>query len=185
VLLPYGPLSKLNAHLRIKMRDLIRGIQSVMGITPIFVTHDQEEALVLDDRVILIPDGHLRQFDAPDAFYRRPAGPGVAAFFGGHNVLSGHSSDGIFNGSLSAITRFDWARMGPGPLTLRPKAVRIGAASVNRLQAQMAKCHYLGTRTLLRLIVGGTAVDAVLPPHVVDGIGRSEMITINLPPGSR
>lgn len=74
VLLLDEPLSNLDAHLRLEMRDLIRSLQQEFGITTIFVTHDQEEAVVLADKVALILDGELRQYDKADVFYKRPGG---------------------------------------------------------------------------------------------------------------
>ena len=184
VLLLDEPLSNLDAHLRIEMRDLIREVQKEMGITTIFVTHDQEEAVVLADRVALILDGRLRQYDVPDAFYRRPADAQVAAFFGGRNVLPGVSADGTFDGPLGRLTLPDGARAGAGLLTFRPESVRIGAADVNTLQAVVAERIYLGTQTRLRLRVGQAEVEAILSPDLVEGIGQGDAITINLPPAS-
>jgi ABC-type Fe3+/spermidine/putrescine transport system ATPase subunit len=184
VLLLDEPLSNLDAHLRIEMRDLIRAIQKDMGITTIFVTHDQEEAVVLADRVALILDGRLRQYDLPDAFYRRPADAQVAAFFGGRNVLAGVSQRGTFDGPLGRLTLPDGMRQGPGLLTFRPESVRIGPAPVNSLTATVAERLYLGTQTRLRLKVGDAAVEAVLSPDRVEGVGPGDTVTINLPPGS-
>ena len=184
VLLLDEPLSNLDAHLRIEMRDLIREVQRSLGITTIFVTHDQEEAVVLADRVALILDGCLRQYDVPDAFYRRPVDSDVAAFFGGRNVLPGVSAGGVFDGPLGRLTLPGGARSGAGFLTFRPEAVRIGSADVNMLQAKVADRIYLGTQTRLRLTVGAAQVDAVLSPDLVEGVNPGDMITINLPPGS-
>ncbi|MCX7301525.1 MAG: ABC transporter ATP-binding protein [Rhodobacterales bacterium] len=184
VLLLDEPLSNLDAHLRIEMRDLIRGIQKDLGITTIFVTHDHEEAVVLADRVALILNGQLRQYEVPDAFYRRPADAEVAAFFGGKNVLPGVSAHGTFDGPLGRLTLPDGARPGPGLLTFRPESVRIGPAPVNALKARVSERLYLGSRTRLRLTVGETVVDAVLSPDLVEGIRPGDEITINLPPGS-
>jgi len=184
VLLLDEPLSNLDAHLRIEMRDLIRGIQKDLGITTIFVTHDQEEAVVLADRVALILNGRLRQYDVPDAFYRRPADAEVAAFFGGRNVLPGTSAGGVFEGPLGRLALPEGARQGPGLLTFRPEAVRIGPAEVNTLRAQVAERIYLGTQTRLKLTVGAATVEAVLSPDLVEGIGPGDALTINLPPGS-
>jgi ABC-type Fe3+/spermidine/putrescine transport system ATPase subunit len=184
VLLLDEPLSNLDAHLRIEMRDLIRGIQKDLGITTIFVTHDHEEAVVLADRVALILNGQLRQYEVPDAFYRRPADAEVAAFFGGKNVLPGVSAHGTFDGPLGRLTLPDGARPGPGLLTFRPESVRIGPAPVNALKARVSERLYLGSQTRLRLTVGETVVDAVLSPDLVEGIRPGDEITINLPPGS-
>jgi ABC-type Fe3+/spermidine/putrescine transport system ATPase subunit len=184
VLLLDEPLSNLDAHLRIEMRDLIRTIQKQLGITTIFVTHDQEEAVVLADRVALILDGRLRQYDLPDAFYRRPADRDVAAFFGGKNVLPGVAAGGVFDGPLGRLTLPAEVLDGPGLLTFRPEAVRIGPASVNALEAVVADRIYLGTQTRLLLTVGEAAIEAVLSPDLVDGVNAGDRITINLPPGS-
>jgi ABC-type Fe3+/spermidine/putrescine transport system ATPase subunit len=185
VLLLDEPLSNLDAHLRIEMRDLIRDHAAQLGITTIFVTHDQEEAVVLADRVALILDGRLRQYDLPDAFYRRPADRDVAAFFGGKNVLPGVAAGGVFDGPLGAADpACGGARTGPGLLTFRPEAVRIGPAPVNALEAVVADRIYLGTQTRLLLTVGEAAIEAVLSPDLVDGVNAGDRITINLPPGS-
>ena len=184
VLLLDEPLSNLDAHLRIEMRDLIRAIQKKLGITTIFVTHDQEEAVVLADRVALILDGRLRQYDVPDAFFRRPADRDVAAFFGGRNVLPGMSSAGIFDSALGPLILPQDMRQGAGLLTFRPEAVRIGASGVNTVQAVVTDRVYLGTQTQLRLTVGMATIEAVLPPDLVEGISPGDAIAINLPPAS-
>ena len=184
VLLLDEPLSNLDAHLRIEMRDLIRGIQKELGITTIFVTHDQQEAVVLADRVALILNGRLRQYDTPDAFYRRPADRDIAAFFGGRNVLPGQSEAGYFDCALGRLVLPDAARLGPGHLTFRPEAVRIGPAPVNAIAAIVVERLYLGTQTQLRLVVGNTAIEAVLSPDLAFGIATGDRITINLPPQS-
>jgi ABC-type Fe3+/spermidine/putrescine transport system ATPase subunit len=134
--------------------------------------------------VALILDGRLRQYDVPDAFYRRPADRQVAAFFGGRNVLAGVSAGGVFDSPLGRLVLPEGARQGAGLLTFRPESVRIGAAEVNTLQAEVAERIYLGTQTRLKLAIGGAAVEAVLSPDLVQGIGPGDSITIHLPPGS-
>jgi ABC-type Fe3+/spermidine/putrescine transport system ATPase subunit len=184
VLLLDEPLSNLDAHLRIEMRDLIRGIQKTMGITTIFVTHDQEEAVVLADRVALILNGRLRQYDVPDAFYRRPADAEVAAFFGSRNLVPGVSAGGVFDSALGRLRLAEGARTGPGLLTVRPEAVRIGPAPVNAVEARVTDRLYLGTQTRLTLAVGEATLEAVLSPDLVEGVAPGDRVTINLPPAS-
>jgi len=183
VLLLDEPLSNLDAHLRLEMRDLIRGLQKEMGITTIFVTHDQEEAVVLADRVALILDGRLRQYDAADVFYKRPADEAVARFFGGQNFVAGHARDGIFESALGRLRLPDAIAPGPGLLTFRPESLRIGTGE-NALTAQLLDRIYLGTQTRLKLQVGEVALDAVLSPDLVEGIAPGQAITIHLPPQS-
>ncbi len=81
------PLSALDAALRIEMRELILSIQRDLGVTSIFVTHDQEEAVMLADKIALMLDGCLQQYDAPEAFYSRPKTKRVAIFFGCNNFI--------------------------------------------------------------------------------------------------
>ncbi|MBM4431948.1 MAG: ABC transporter ATP-binding protein, partial [Chloroflexi bacterium] len=81
------PLSNLDAHLRDEMRDLILHVQRQFGITTIMVTHDQQDALLLADRIALMFEGNLQQYAIPTDFYRRPVSERVARFFGGLNFI--------------------------------------------------------------------------------------------------
>lgn len=83
------PLSALDASLRIEMRELILSIQRKLGITSIFVTHDQEEAVMLADKIALMFDGKLQQYDVPEKFYSQPKTKRVAEFFGCSNFIPG------------------------------------------------------------------------------------------------
>jgi putative spermidine/putrescine transport system ATP-binding protein len=89
VLLLDEPLSALDAKVRVSLREEIRRIQTELGITTLFVTHDQEEALAISDRVGVMSDGRLEQLDEPARIYREPATPFVAQFVGVTNVLAG------------------------------------------------------------------------------------------------
>jgi ABC-type Fe3+/spermidine/putrescine transport system ATPase subunit len=182
VLLLDEPLSNLDAHLRLEMRDLIRGLQKQLGITTIFVTHDQEEAVVLADRVALILDGRLCQYDPADHFYKRPANEAVARFFGGQNFVRGQSDGAVFQSVLGPLTLPKGVARRSGILTFRPEAIRIGPATVNTLTALVVDRIYLGTQTRLKLRVGDTDLEAVLSPDLVEGITPGQTIQINLPP---
>lgn len=83
------PLSALDAKVRVRLRDEIKAIQVELGITTIFVTHDQEEALAVADRVAVMRDGVIEQLGAPEDLYRRPQTPFVASFIGESNKLDG------------------------------------------------------------------------------------------------
>lgn len=184
VLLLDEPLSNLDAHLRLEMRDLIRQLQQDMGITTIFVTHDQEEAVVLADRVALILDGQMKQYDTPDAFYKRPVDEATARFFGGHNFIPGTSNGGIFDGALGKLALPDRATIGAGKLTFRPENVRIGHShgEANNLNATLEALIYLGTQTRMKLRVGDVAVEAVVNPNEVEGFAPGDSVPIHLPP---
>ena len=101
------PLSNLDARLRLEMREEIRRIQLETGVTAIFVTHDQEEAMSISDHIVLMKDGVMQQYDKPQALYDSPANQFVADFLGNPpiNNLPGVIKDGKFtaeNGSASA-----------------------------------------------------------------------------------
>lgn len=183
VLLLDEPLSNLDAHLRFEMRDLIRSLQQEMGITTIFVTHDQEEAVVLADRVALILDGQMKQYDQADVFYKRPVDESVARFFGGHNFISGTSDGQTFDSPLGTLVLPDGAAHGPGKLTFRPENVRIGASpnGQNSLQATIADIIYLGTQTRLKLVIADTPIEAVVNPNEIENYNISDSLQIHLP----
>lgn len=184
VLLLDEPLSGLDAHLRTEMRELIRALQKTLGITTIFVTHDQAEAVVMADRIALILDGKLCQYGPPDQFYKRPATEAVARFFGGQNFVRGQADGALFRSPIGPLTLPHGLRQGPGLLTIRPEAVGLGAADVNTLSVMVTGRIYLGTQTRLTLRIGDTAFDAVLSPDLAEGITPGQMLTINLPPAA-
>ena len=181
VLLLDEPLSNLDANLRFEMRDLIRSLQKEMGITTIFVTHDQEEAVVMADRIALLLDGRLRQDNRADQFYKRPADQAVARFFGGQNFVPGNAKGGVFTSALGVLRLPVDARTGPGTLTFRPESVKIGIGAENALTATIVDRIYLGTQTRLRLVVNDVAIEAVSSPDLVEGLGVGQSIPITLP----
>lgn len=89
------PLSALDAKVRVRLREQIRAIQTELGMTTVFVTHDQEEALAISDRVAVMEAGRIAQLGTPEELYRRPASPFVADFVGLSNRLDGDLADGI------------------------------------------------------------------------------------------
>jgi putative spermidine/putrescine transport system ATP-binding protein len=128
VLLLDEPLSNLDAQLRREMRVELRAIQRRIGTTMVFVTHDQEEALALSDRIAVLNGGRIEQLGTPDEVYRRPATRFVAQFIGAANVLEGAVSDGRLD--------VDGILLEAGPLPLRtgdravvairPERIRLG-----------------------------------------------------------
>ena len=89
VLLMDEPLSNLDAKLRVEMRETIRSIQRNVGITTVYVTHDQEEAMAVSDRIAVMNLGEIQQIGTPQAIYQRPANLFVASFIGRTNLLDG------------------------------------------------------------------------------------------------
>ena len=87
------PLSALDAKIRIALRKEIRSIQRQLGITTVYVTHDQEEALSLSDRVVVMSEGRIEQIGTPSEIYNFPTTAFVASFVGTLNVLAGRTVD--------------------------------------------------------------------------------------------
>ena len=94
VLLMDEPLSNLDAKLRVEMRNVIKQIQRQIGITTVYVTHDQEEALAISDRIAVMHDGVIQQIDTPKRIYQRPANVFVSTFIGLSNIIPAEIQDG-------------------------------------------------------------------------------------------
>ena len=186
VLLLDEPLSNLDAHLRFEMRDLIRNLQQSMGITTIFVTHDQEEAVVLADQVALILDGKLRQYDKPDIFYKKPIDVVTAQFFGGQNFINGVSKNDYFTSSIGKFSLPKKCLQGNSILTFRPENVQIGIGSknINTIKAKIVEKIFLGTQTRLKLSINNEIIQAIANPNEVDDTETGIEIDINVPPSS-
>ncbi len=176
------PLSSLDAHLRGEMRELIRRLQRDTGITTLVVTHDQEEAAVLGDRVALMLGGALRQFDAPQALWQRPADTDVARFFGGSNFVPGQSDGRVFDSALGPLLLPPGAPIGPGCLTLRPEAVGRGAPDCeNGVEARLVECRFQGLLSRAVFDIRGQRIEALLPPAAAQELGQGQLHRIVLP----
>jgi ABC-type Fe3+/spermidine/putrescine transport system ATPase subunit len=160
VLLMDEPLSNLDAKLRVSVREEIREIQRRVGITTVYVTHDQEEALAISDTIAVMHAGKVKQVGAPQEIYEQPADPFVAAFVGQVNLLRARvEGDTLVLGSLRLPlppTRMP-ARVGQEViLALRPEAVRLGLKAEGAvLQGKIVSHTYLGTTMRYRLTVAG------------------------------
>src|SRR5579862_648071 len=125
------PLSNLDAQLRVATRAEIAALQRRLGVTTLYVTHDQVEAMTMGDRVAVMKDGVLQQIDAPRALYDSPVNAFVAGFIGSPamNLIEGTiTTDGVRIGStVVAVPRALQMAAGPGPITvgLRPEAFEL------------------------------------------------------------
>lgn len=180
VLLLDEPLANLDANLRLEMRRLIRTLQQTLGITTIFVTHDQEEAVMLADRVALMIAGQLQQYAAPRAFYERPRTVAVARFFRNENFLPGIKQGTVVETAVGCLQIGPSALPnGPVLLTMRPEHVVLTNAPVpNQLQARLISCLYLGTHNQLQVAIGESVWTVNAPPDFSSG-GE---ISLALPP---
>jgi ABC-type Fe3+/spermidine/putrescine transport system ATPase subunit len=123
VLLLDEPLSALDANLRRQMQVELKSLQREVGITFIFVTHDQEEAMALSDRVALLRGGHLEQVGGPREIYGEPATAYAAQFIGQTNLLQVEVRDGI--ASMGPIVWRTFGPAGTATYSLRPECIRL------------------------------------------------------------
>jgi putative spermidine/putrescine transport system ATP-binding protein len=152
VLLLDEPLANLDAKLREEMRFYIRHLQREVGITTIYVTHDQAEAMVLADRIAILREGRLQQVGPPEEIYHRPASGWVADFIGLSNFIPGSvvGRDGSRLTVRSALGTFhvaapkDEGRSGAVVICLRPEALRFGPEHPNRLRGVVRERVFLG-----------------------------------------
>jgi thiamine transport system ATP-binding protein len=170
VLLLDEPMSALDAQLRERLRGQVRAIQRELGVTTLYVTHDQEEALAVSDRVAVLNGGRVEQVGAPREIYRRPTTPFVASFVGDNNLFEGRVvGDETEAGPITvevAGREFRVVADDPPPrvgsevtFAVRPESVRVRSASAepgeergdetgeNRLRARVERSEFLGETT--------------------------------------
>jgi iron(III) transport system ATP-binding protein len=178
------PLSALDARVRLALRREIKALQRRLGITTIMVTHDQEEALTMADRIVVMNHGVVEQIGPPPEIYGEPSSLFVARFVGHMNLFA-----------AVADIRPGWARVGglalrhrPGPgtrpgapltLGIRPEEVRVGAAARqadNRLTARVTSVQFQGafTRLGVQALGDGPALECDLPATALAELGLAE-----------
>lgn len=164
VLLLDEPLSALDARVRVQLRDEIRRLQLAEGITTLFVTHDQSEALAVADRVAVLNAGRMEQVDVPQEVYARPATPFVAEFVGVMNTVP--VSGGRITPGAAETTQ------------VRPEALLVGAP--DGLPGTVLTSTFLGpvTRLVIRTEVGELTADAVTRPGL-PAIGADTTVRIS------
>jgi iron(III) transport system ATP-binding protein len=154
VLLFDEPLSNLDAKLRRQMRDEIRDLQSRLGLTTIYVTHDQEEALAVSDRIIVMRQGRIAQIGSPRELYAAPRDRFVADFIGGANLIDCEvvaiEGEETVVGIGEVLLRLRGADMPPGPacLVVRPQTLMLDEPGIVR--GQVMRATWLGSHVELR-----------------------------------
>lgn len=188
VLLMDEPLSNLDAKLRVQIRETIRELQQESGITTVFVTHDQEEALAMSDRIGVMDRGRLRQIGTPAEIYRMPASGYVADFVGGANVLAVNGpadGDGVTLpfGTL-AVTR----RLSPADkavIAIRPEDIAFASQTDgrNHFPATIISRSFLGEKTAYRVaLAGGLTLLVHRPSEQDDGLAPGASCILSIDP---
>jgi iron(III) transport system ATP-binding protein len=166
------PLSNLDAKLRLEMRGEIRRLCKEAGLTAIYVTHDQKEALSIADRMAVMFEGRIGQVGPPRVLYQRPDNAEIADFLGETNFIAGTvaSADGDQRVLETAIGRLQAGGCSDAPtsggcvVSIRPEAITAGGAesAPNRLAARVDRSVYLGDTQQLTLVVGDVRLQAMI-----------------------
>ena len=201
VLLLDEPLSALDAKIRIALRGEIRAIQRQLGITTVYVTHDQEEALSLSDRVVVMSNGRIEQIGTPSEIYNFPHTAFVASFVGTLNLVNAAVVDAasgrlVIDGqelrTSSKVT--DVGDDGRVTLAVRPEGISLGdgeaGSNRNRLTGTVQDINFLGSIVRIRVRLGEEteseppsiiALDTFNEPHLsLPGVGFP--VTVSFPP---
>ncbi len=156
------PLSNLDAQLRMQMRIEIKRLQRELGVTTLYVTHDQIEAMTMADLIAVMRDGRLQQLATPAELYARPANLFVARFCGSPpmNVLDGELADGVFQHPSGALPLPAAQARGPVTLGFRPEHVEIVAPGTpNALAGEIYVVEPLGNETLVTVRAGEALIN--------------------------
>ena len=176
VLLMDEPLSNLDAKLRIEMRDVIREIQREVGTTTVYVTHDQEEAMAVSDRIAVMKDGVIQQLGTPQELYHRPCNLFVATFIGRSNVMNGLLE---FRDGRAVLTVAGGEFVIPGmpadgqpgevQVSIRPEQFILDPAATQGIPAIVDHSIFLGLNThhVLKL-TDGTTVEVIQESEIED-----------------
>jgi putative spermidine/putrescine transport system ATP-binding protein len=186
------PLSALDAKVRVQLREEIRRIQTRLGITTIYVTHDQEEALSISDRVAVLSSGRIEQIGTPAEIYGAPATPFVAEFVGTMNRLESTVSDtatGVvdYDGAQVAVEAARGRVQGERVLLLvRPETVSVEAAGsgTGGLAGEVVSQTFLGSVTRLRVLAGSHEWTADISAERAAALPVGSRVQIGFPAAS-
>ena len=180
------PLSNLDASLRLDMRTEIRRLHQSLGLTTVYVTHDQEAALALADRLVVLRDGLVQQVGSPEEVYAHPANRYVASFMGYRNMfpveVTSSDGDGVrVSGAveLSGVNR-DGLREGPAVAAIRPADFEVVAApGPNTVTADVEIVEYHGREQAVQAVLpGGEALHVRTESRLAPG----DKVTLHVPP---
>jgi multiple sugar transport system ATP-binding protein len=175
------PLSNLDARLRLEARTFIKRLQGELGVTTVFVTHDQAEALALSDRMAVMDAGRIRQVGTPREVFRRPASVFVANFIGSTpmNLIPAVVSEGrIRAGDVELPVPAEYAARLPDGIDvrygIRPEYVRLGTTGV---AGEVSVVEHLGTAGLVSVTTAIGEVRAVVPETDEPAVGETVRLT--------
>ncbi len=174
------PLSNLDAKLRHHVRAEIRSLQQRLGLTAVYVTHDQEEALAISDRVVVMNSGRIEQVGSPRELYRSPATRFVADFIGSANIVPGRWDAGKVTLGPASFEHDQDIAPGAVSVVLRPEALRPAETG---LPAKVTQVSFLGASTQVDFDTEVGEVMALLPDDEATGLEVGKDVTLTIVPG--
>ena len=181
VLLLDEPLSALDAQVRTNLREEIRRLQISLGTTTLFVTHDQEEAMAISDRVGVMSNGHLEQIDTPDVLYNNPASTFVANFVGTMNHIPAEQQGdlvSIFGKSIRVKNSNGIS--GSVSVLVRPESIEVSRAAGSG-NAKVITRSFLGASSQINCQTPeGAVIQALMPSHESGDLHPGEDVTLNV-----
>jgi multiple sugar transport system ATP-binding protein len=181
------PLSNLDAKLRVEMRTELLQMQRRLGITSLFVTHDQEEAMTLSDFIVVMRDGEIAQQGKPKDVYDKPNSTFVASFVGSPkmNLLEGTFSAGKFVSESGLMLAVAGVSAGTKILGVRPDDIvlEVGGKSVSR--GRIGVIELLGPRAIVQVDASGHSLTAVVEASRMDGIVEGAEVGVSIRTGSQ
>ncbi|TRW84735.1 ABC transporter ATP-binding protein [Mycolicibacterium sp. 018/SC-01/001] len=179
------PLSNLDAKLRVETRTELLQIQRRLGITSVYVTHDQEEAMTLSDRMVVMRDGRIAQQGPPQEVYARPADTFVATFVGSPkmNLLDGQfrGRDFVLDNGFALAT--DRSADGTVRLGVRPDDLQLTPTDAGD-SARVTLIENLGPRAIVTIDARGTEITAVVDGPALAGIDEGTPVSLSVRPGA-
>ncbi len=177
------PLSNLDARLRGEIRSEIKATVAQIGITVLYVTHDQDEAMALADRIAVMDGGRIVQSGTAEDLYRRPLTPRIAEFFGSMNWIAGTvRARGMVETALGALAVPSDTPSGAVMVGIRPEDVQIATVrngTVNMFEAQVVDDRYVGDHRICRIRAADSVITAKLAPDRDNCAGSS--VWVGLP----
>ena len=181
------PLSNLDAHLRDEMRELIVTIQQKLNVTTVFVTHDQEEAVLLADKIALIFDGELQSYASPKEYYEFPINEGVARFFGGVNFLKSTINNSHIETEIGPISYNQKNKndlLDNHLLTIRPENIEISKTNTfkqNYFLGIVTSIIFSGTNTRYKIKIKDTVLECSVQSVGKKEISENDEVFVHLP----
>ena len=181
------PLSNLDAHLRDEMRELIVTIQQKLNVTTVFVTHDQEEAVLLADNIALIFDGELQSFASPKEYYESPINERAARFFGGVNFLKSTIKNQEIDTEIGALNYSQKNKKDLNSnhlLTIRPENIKISKTNTfkeNYFSGIVTSIIFSGTNTRYKIKIKDIILDCSVQSVGNKEIFKNDQVFVHLP----